>query len=51
MGQGTADRPIVNGAFIERNAGRGPDFFSLAARVSRTFRVGDGLRLEGLLEG
>ena len=26
--QGTAGRPIVNGAFIERNAGIGPDFFS-----------------------
>ena len=26
--QGTAGRPIVNGAFIPRNAGIGPDFFS-----------------------
>ena len=49
--QGTAGRPIVNGAFIERNGGTGPDFFSLGARLSRTFRVGDRLQLEGLLEG
>jgi carboxypeptidase family protein/TonB-dependent receptor-like protein len=49
--QGTAGRPIVNGAFIARNAGVGPDFFSLGARVSRTFRIGDRLQLEGLLEG
>jgi len=49
--QGTAGRPIVNGAFIDRNAGVGPDFFSLGVRVSRTFKVGDRLQLEGLLEG
>ena len=49
--QGTAGRPIVNGAYIERNAGVGPDFFSLGVRVSRTFRIGDRLQLEGLVEG
>jgi hypothetical protein len=49
--QGTAARPIVNGAFIDRNAGTGPDFFSLGARLSRTFTFGDRLQLEGLLEG
>jgi hypothetical protein len=49
--QGTAGRPMVNGAFIERNAGVGPDFFSLGARLSRTVRFGDRLQLEGLLEG
>jgi outer membrane receptor protein involved in Fe transport len=49
--QGTAGRPIVNGAFIERNAGEGPDFFSLGARVGRTFRVGSRVRLEALAEG
>jgi len=27
--QGTAGRPIVGNAFIERNAGTGPDFFSV----------------------
>jgi hypothetical protein len=49
--QGTVGRPVVNGAFIDRNAGVGPDFFSLGMRVSRTFRIGDRVQLEGLLEG
>jgi hypothetical protein len=49
--QGTAGRPIVNGAFIERNAGIGNDFFSLNARVSRTFHVASRLQLEALAEG
>ena len=30
--QGTTGRPIVNGEFIERNAGIGSDFFSLNVR-------------------
>jgi len=42
--QGTAGRPIVNGAFIDRNAGTGPDFLSLNVRVSRSFRVSQRLR-------
>jgi hypothetical protein len=49
--QGTAGRPIVNGAFIPRNAGIGPDFFSTSLRLSRTFRLSDRVRLEGLVEG
>jgi hypothetical protein len=48
--QGTAGRPIVNGSFIERNAGEGSDFFSLSLRVSRTFPVGKTVRVEGQLE-
>jgi hypothetical protein len=48
--QGTAGRPIVNGAFIGRNIGTGPDFFSLSLRVSRAFAVGKGVRLEGQVE-
>jgi hypothetical protein len=48
--QGTAGRPIVDGAFIERNAGVGADFFSMSLRVSRTFRMGGSLRAEGLVE-
>ena len=43
--------PIVNGAFIPRNAGTGPDFFTASLRLSRTFRLGDRVRLEGLVEG
>jgi hypothetical protein len=49
--QGTAGRPIVNGAFIERNAGDGPDFFSLGARLSRTFVIGGRARVEAIAEG
>lgn len=48
--QGTAGRPIVNGQFIERNAGVGSDFFSLNLRVSRAFRFGSSVRVEGLAE-
>ncbi|HTK28505.1 MAG TPA: carboxypeptidase regulatory-like domain-containing protein [Vicinamibacterales bacterium] len=49
--QGTTARPVVDGAFIARNSGTGPDFFSLSLRVSRRVRVGDRLRLEGIAEG
>src|SRR6185503_20105549 len=49
--QGTAGRPIVNGAFIPRNAGIGPDFFSANLRLSRTFALRNRVRLEGLVEG
>jgi len=48
--QGTAGRPIVNGAFIERNAGVGPDFFTVSLRVSRSFKVGGRAQIEGLAE-
>jgi hypothetical protein len=48
--QGTADRPIVEGGFIERNAGVGSDFFSMSLRASRVFRIGGNLRAEGLVE-
>ena len=47
--QGTSGRPVVNGAFIPRNAGRGSDFFSLGARVSRVFAV-NRVRIEALAE-
>jgi hypothetical protein len=48
--QGTAGRPIVNGAFIGRNVGVGNDFFSISMRLSRSFAVGRNVRLEGQLE-
>jgi outer membrane receptor for Fe3+-dicitrate len=48
--QGTTGRPIVNGAFIERNAGVGSDFFSLNARVSRVFRLKSRTELQGIAE-
>jgi hypothetical protein len=46
---GTAARPIVNGAFIPRNAGTGGDFFSVNLRISRHFQAGRA-RLEVLAE-
>ena len=48
--QGTAGRPMVNGAFIPRNAGTGSDFFSVNARVSRVFPLVKNLELETLIE-
>ena len=48
---GTAGRPIVNGEFIERNSGTGPDFFGLSLRVSRAFALGHGVKLDALAEG
>ena len=48
--QGTAGRPIVNGAFIPRNVGIGSDFFSLSARVQRSFRVSGRVHIEALAE-
>jgi hypothetical protein len=49
--QGTAGRPVVAGEFIGRNSGTGPDFFSVNARVTRTFVVGGRLRLAAIAEG
>jgi hypothetical protein len=49
--QGTPGRPIVNGEFIERNAGEGSAFFTLNARLARTFRFGSRIQLEALVEG
>ena len=49
--QGTTARPTVNGAFIGRNAGEGPDLLSLGARLSRSFQVTDRLQLLALAEG
>jgi hypothetical protein len=60
--QGTTSRPLASGAvspanfdvraveFIPRNAGEGNDFFSLNLRVSRAFRIGGDVKVEGLVE-
>lgn len=48
--QGTAGRPLVNGAFIPRNSGVGDEFFALNLRLSRTFRLGQTLSLETAAE-
>ncbi len=49
--QGTAARPVVNGAYIPRNAGNGFDSFTLSARLSRWFTLSDRVKLEALVEG
>lgn len=48
--QGTAGRPVVNGSFIGRNAGIGNDYFSVSARVSRTFALSERVRVEAFAE-
>jgi hypothetical protein len=60
--QGTPGRPLADGSvsvanfdvrvadFIPRNAGVGSDFFSLGLRISRSFRLPGGSRIEGLAE-
>ena len=40
----------MNGAFISRNAGIGNDYFSVSARLSRTFAITERVRLEGIAE-
>ena len=49
--QGTAGRPVVDGAYIERNAGVGSEFLTLNLRVSRSLRLAGRARLELLAEG
>ncbi len=48
--QGTAARPVLNGAFIGRNTGNGFDLLNLNARLSRTFPVSERVKLEWLVE-
>ena len=49
--QGTAGRPIVDGAFIPRNAGKGSDFLGLNVRVNRTVHLGGRVQVDVLVEG
>ena len=60
--QGTAGRPFADGTvatanfdvrtanMIPRNAGVGNDFFTMSLRASRSFPLGNGRRIEGMLE-
>ena len=48
--QGTSARPVVDGAFIPRNAGVGDTFVALHLRVGRAFRVASAVRAEVALE-
>ena len=49
--QGTAARPVVDGAVIPRNAGVGPDFFTADARLRRAFCVSARLAIDAFVEG
>jgi hypothetical protein len=49
--QGTAGRPIVDGAFIDRNAGVGSSFVNVSLRLSRTFPLGERRSVEAMVEG
>lgn len=48
---GTPGRPILDGAFIDRNAGVGSAFVTLGARLSRTVRLKGRVGVELLVEG
>lgn len=48
--QGTAARPLANGQFIGRNTGIGSDYFVVSSRLSRTFAVGERVKLEAMAE-
>ena len=48
--QGTPGRPLVGGEYIARNSGKGPSFFSVSARLSRTIPLRGSTRLEALVE-
>jgi hypothetical protein len=60
--QGTPGRPFAGGStstpnfdvrqarFIPRNAGKGSDFLTLSLRLTRSFQLPGGARLDGLVE-
>jgi hypothetical protein len=48
--QGTSARPTINGVFINRNAGEGHSILNLNIRLSRTFAIGEKMRLQALAE-
>ena len=48
--QGTAARPTINGAFINRNAGEGFSILNLNVRLSRIFAINDRVHLQALAE-
>jgi hypothetical protein len=46
----TADRPVIGGVVVGRNAGRGSAFYDLSPLVERPFRVSEHLRIEPRIE-
>ena len=49
--QGTAGRPVVNGNFIDRNLGTSFAQWNWNARLSRTFAIGERMKLQAMAEG
>jgi len=47
----TADRPVVNGALLGRNAGRGTPTYDAGAFAQRIFQAGERLRITVRAEG
>jgi hypothetical protein len=49
--QGTSARPVLaNGDILGRNAGTGFDFLGVNARITRSFALHEGVRLEAIVE-
>jgi hypothetical protein len=48
--QGTGARPTINGAFINRNAGESYSTINMNLRLSRSFAMGEKVRLQALAE-
>jgi Carboxypeptidase regulatory-like domain len=48
--QGTGARPTINGAFINRNAGESYSTINMNLRLSRSFAMGEKIRLQALAE-
>jgi len=48
--QGTAARPLVDGEYLQRNAGTGSDFFGVSLRTSRVFPLTEHLKMELIAE-
>jgi hypothetical protein len=49
--QGTTARPLVNGGFVGRNIGTGPDLFSVNLRLNRAFALTERVKIEAIAEG
>ncbi|MCC6393031.1 MAG: TonB-dependent receptor [Bryobacterales bacterium] len=48
--QGTAARPLVDGEYLQRNAGTGSNFFGVSLRTSRVFPLTEHLKMELMAE-
>jgi hypothetical protein len=48
--QGTGARPVISGSYINRNAGEGHAIINASLRLSRTFPLGERVRLQAIAE-